>query len=84
MVSVIRHHGGQRREVREGLGHEATGDHSEHRHSGIEGLESKWIRLSCECQVEWRRRCRQAQGGRLRVGAKTTSSVETMGRGVQS
>lgn len=38
MVSVISYHGVQRREVREGLGKEATGDRSEHRLSGVEGL----------------------------------------------
>lgn len=38
MVSVISYHGGQRRQVREGLGKEATDDHGEHKHVGLEGL----------------------------------------------
>lgn len=38
MVSVISYSEGQGREVREGLGMEATGGHSEHRLSGIKDL----------------------------------------------
>lgn len=38
MVIIISYSEGQGREVREGLGKEATGGHSEHRLSGVKDL----------------------------------------------
>lgn len=91
MVSEFGYRGGQRGEIREGLGDEATGEHSGHRLRRVEGPESPWRRLSCEGQVAWRSRHRQqVQEGRLKGRPKRwavgwiTSHMETEGRGVQA
>lgn len=51
MGSIIGYHRGQRSEVREGLGNEVPGDHSEHGLSGVEGPVSEWSGLSCKCKL---------------------------------